>query len=159
MRLVCAGVLLLAGCDLFDPCAGPEHLSFAVVHRGILPDGTSTVGAQAPRWGATETMKPSDTIEIIFPEQDALPSDVLELYGADGARLAFAADDLFVPTDVEACAHNERHFALDALTAGDYTLVHRRKNGTGDPLNCGDAGCPWTMFDGDEAVTLTLAIR
>jgi hypothetical protein len=73
--------------------------------------------------------------------------------------VTFAGDDRFVPTNTEACAHNERHYALDTLMPGDYLLVHRRDNGTGDPLNCLDLDCPWTVFDGAQAVTLTLAIR
>jgi hypothetical protein len=67
--------------------------------------------------------------------------------------------DQFVPTNTEGCAHNARHYALSALAPGEYTLVHRRKNGTGDPLNCIDLDCPWTTFDGDQAVMLTLGVQ
>ncbi len=66
---------------------------------------------------------------------------------------------MFVPTNGEGCAHEERHYGLDVLPVGDYTLVHRRENGTGDPLNCVEPDCPWTTFGGSQAVTLTLAIR
>lgn len=159
MRFLCAAAFMLAGCDILDPCAGPEYLSFAVVRHGMLPNGSPTLGSTAPRWGATETMKSSDEVEVVFAEHDALSPDVLELYAADGTRVTFAGDDTFVPTNTEACAHNERHYALDTLAAGDYLLVHRRTNGTGDPLNCLDLDCPWTTFDGDQAVTLTLSIR
>ncbi len=159
MRYLCVAVLVLAGCDLFDPCAGPEYLNFAVVRHGMLPDGAATLGSTAPRWGATEMMKSADEVDVVFAEHHALLPDVLELYAADGTRVTFAGDDSFVPTNAEACAHNERHYALDMLVVGDYLLVHRRKNGTGDPLNCLDLECPWTTFDGDQAVTLTLAIR
>lgn len=158
MRIVYAVVPLLVGCDWFDPCAGPEYLDFAVVRHGMLPSGTPTVGSTAPLWGMTETMKPSDEITIVFAEDDALPLDVLELVASDGAPVAFAGEDMFVPTNGEACAHDERHYALEPLAVGDYTLVHRRDHGTGDPLNCISA-CPWTTFDGSQALTLTLAIR
>lgn len=159
MRLLAVAVVLLAGCDVFDPCAGPEYLSFAVVRHGMLEDGSPTLGSTAPLWGATETMKVTDGVDVIFAEQDALSPDVLELYAADGTRVDFVGDDRFVPTNGEGCAHNERHYVLDTLAAGDYTLVHRRRNGTGDPLNCVDLDCPWTTFEGDQALTLTLEIR
>jgi hypothetical protein len=153
------GVVFLAGCDLFDPCAGPEYLNFAVVRHGMLPGGSPTFGSTAPLWGATEMMKPSDELQILFATQDELQPNVLELYAMDGASVTLVGEDMFVPTNGEGCAHNERHYALETLAAGDYTLVHRRKNGTGDPMNCVDLDCPWTIFDGDEAVTLTLSIR
>ena len=159
MRYVCAVAFVLAGCDALDPCAGPEYLNFAVVRHGMLPDGSQTFGSEAPRWGDTETMKSSDEVAIVFAQHHALSPDVLELYAADGTRVAFAGDDSFVPTTSEGCAHNERHYPLDTMAVGDYLLVHRRKTGTGDPLNCLDLECPWTTFDGEQAVTLTLGIR
>jgi hypothetical protein len=152
-------VTLLAGCDLLDPCAGPEYLEFAVVRHGMLPNGSPTLGSTAPLWGASETLKPSDEIQIISPEGDALPLDVLELVDSNETSVAFHGEDMFVPTNSEACDHNERHYALESVTVGDYTLIHRRENGTGDPLNCIDLDCPWTTFDGSQAVTLTISIR
>lgn len=159
MRIACTALLLLAGCDLFDPCSGPEYLSFSVVRNGMLPGGSPTFSSTAPRWGESETMSSSDELAISFTEHDVLPPDVLELYAAAGTRVTLAGEDRFVPTNGEGCAHDERWYALDSLAIGDYTLVHRRANGTGDPLNCVDPDCPWTTFDGDEALTLTLAIR
>lgn len=147
--------LVLPACD---PCAGPRYLSFGVDHFGSLPDGTPTFESQAPRWSAREDMKTSDEVEIVFDQDATLSVDVLELYSA-GTRVAFTGIDSFAPTNHDDCAHNERHYALSALAAGEYTLVHRRKNGTGDPLNCIDLKCPWTTFDGDQALTLTLALQ
>jgi hypothetical protein len=161
MRLVfvvLAMVPLLTGCELLA-CSGPEYLSFAVVRYSVLPGGTQGVGATAPRWGANEAMNPTDEIQIVFPEGDTLPVDVLELVASDGTPVAFSGEDMFVPTNTEACAHNERHYALDTLAAGNYTLIHRRENGTGDPLNCIEPECPWTTFDGSQVVQLTLTIR
>jgi hypothetical protein len=142
---------LLSGCELLA-CSGPDYLSFALVRNG---GNYST----APQWGANETMTLTDEIQILFEEDETLPLDVLELVASDGTTVAFAGVDMFVPTNTEGCAHDERHYALDTLAIGDYTLVHRRANGTGDPLNCIDPDCPWTTFDGSQAVTLTLAIR
>lgn len=161
MRLFYAAVFLLAGCDALDPCGGlgPEYLNFAVVRHGMLPNGSPTKGSSAPQWGATETMTSSDEVMVVFAQHDALSPNVLELYAANGTSLTFVGEDELVPTNTEACAHNERHFTLDMLATGDYMLVHRRKSGTGDPPNCLDLDCPWTTFDGDQAVTLTLAIR
>ena len=99
----------------------------------------------------------TDEIQIVFSEDRRLRSDVLEVW-AGTTRHDFASEDSFVPENNEACDHNERHYALSQLGPGDYTLVHRRANGTGDPLNCGGE-CAWMQFDGDEAVTLTLAVR
>lgn len=147
--------LLVPACD---PCAGPHYLSVGVDHYGALPDGTPTFESQAPRWGAREDMKTSDELEIVFEKDAMLPGDALELYAA-GTRVLFSGVDSSVPTNHDSCAHNERHYALSALAAGDYTLVHRRKNGTGDPLNCLDLDCPWTTFDGDQALTLTLGLQ
>lgn len=149
---------LCAGCDVFDPCAGPDYVNFGIVRYSTLPGGSQGVGISAPLWGASETMAPTDEIEIIFPEGATLPPAVLELVDDSGSRVTFAGTDMFVPTNTEACAHEERHYTLDSLAVGDYTLVHRRENGTGDPLNCIDA-CPWITFDGSQAVTLALAIR
>lgn len=150
----------LASCSFLDPCAGPEYLNFAVVRHGMLPGGTPTTGSTAPLWGATEAMNAaSDELAIVFSEHDTLSPDVLELFAVDGTRVALAGEDTFVPTNTESCDHNERHYALTALPTADYTLVHRRKNGTGDPLNCIDLACPWTTFEGEHALTLTLAIR
>ncbi len=159
MRLLLALLPVLAGCDLFDPCAGPDYVNFSVVRHGMLPNGSPTYASTAPLWGASETMAPTDEIEIIYEEDASLPADVLELVDANGATIAFSGEDSFVPTNGEACDHNERHYSLASLAVGDYTLVHRKKNGTGDPLNCIDPDCPWTVFDGSTAVTLTLAIR
>ena len=147
--------LAVQGCD---PCAGPHYLNVGVDRHGTLPDGTPTFESQAPAWSAREDMKTSDELEIIFEKDATLPVDALELYAA-GTRVPFAGIDSFVPTNHDACAHNERHYALSALATGEYTLVHRRKNGTGDPLNCVDLDCPWTTFDGDQALTLTLALQ
>jgi hypothetical protein len=146
-----ATIPLLSGCELLS-CSGPDYLNFALVRNG---GNYST----APQWGANETMTPTDEIQILFEEDKSLPADVLELFASDGAPVALASVDMFVPTDGEGCAHDERHYALDSLAIGDYTLVHRRENGTGDPLNCLDPDCPWTTFDGSQAVTLTLSIR
>lgn len=147
--------LVVQGCD---PCAGPHYLNIDFVQHGALPDGTPTEESQAGLWGARVDMKTSDELQIIFRKDASLPADVLELYAAD-TRVMFSGVDQFVPTNTEGCAHNERHYALSALAPGEYTLVHRRKNGTGDPLNCLDLDCPWTTFDGDQAVTLTLAVQ
>lgn len=151
--------VLLAGCDFLDPCAGPDYLSFSVVRHGMLPSGSPTYAATAPLWGESETMSPTDEIETIYEENASLPSNVLELVDSSGTTIAFSGEDSFVPTNAEACDHNERHYALSTLAVGDYMLVHRKENGTGDPLNCVDLDCPWTVFDGSQAVTLTLAIR
>ena len=123
----------------------------------MLPDGTPTSGSSAPSWGAMETMKPSDEIMVAFEEGTSLSVNVLELYAATDERVTFAGDNQYVPGDGEGCAHNERHYALASLAPGSYTLVHRRKHGTGDPLNC-VGECPWTTFDGDEALTIALTI-
>lgn len=147
--------LVVQGCD---PCAGPHYLNVDFVRYGALPDGTPTEESQAGLWGAREDMKTSDEVEIIFQKDATLPAGALELYAGD-TRVMFASVDQFVPTNTEACAHNERHYALSALAPGEYTLVHRRKNGTGDPLNCLDLDCPWTTFDGDQALTLTLGVQ
>ena len=159
MRFVYLAIAMLAGCGFLDPCGGPEYLNFELIRHGMLPDGTPTFDSGAPNWSGMEMMKTVDEIEVAFPKHDALSSDVLELYAADQMPVAFVGEDQLVPTTVEGCEHEERDYALTALPAGDYTLVHRRKNGTGDPLNCIDLDCPWTTFDGDQAVTLTLAIR
>lgn len=138
--------LALTGC-----CMGPDYLSFALVRE--------RTGSNAPVWGSVETIETTDRIEINFPTDARLSADVLELYDAQSTRVAFSGTDRHVPTNDEACDHNERHYLLDSLAPGPYQLVHRRKRGTGDPLNCLDPDCPWTTFDGDEAVTLTLVVE
>lgn len=159
MRLAWLALLASSGCSFLDPCAGPDYVSFGVARYSLGPNGEMYAGITSPRWSETETMNAaSDAIEILFEEQHTLPADVLEVW-AGTTRYDFAGEDSFVPTNTEGCDHNERHYPLMQLAPGDYTLVHRRSKGTGDPLNCGDGGCPWTTFDGDAAVTLTLAVR
>ena len=48
-------------------------------------------------------------------------------------------------------------YDLTPLDPGTYTVVHRRAHGTGDRLNCIDE-CPWTTFDGEEALLMTLVL-
>lgn len=81
----------------------------------MLPNESPTYGSTAPSWGASETMKPSDEIVIIVSESNALPLDVLELVDSGGTPIAFSGVDMFVPSNGEACAHEERHYALDVL--------------------------------------------
>jgi hypothetical protein len=147
--LIC---LALTGC-----CAGPDYLTFSLVrHSGPSLEYT---GSTAPRWGQLETMKSTDSIEILFPTEASLGADVLELYDQASTRVAFIGTDRLVPTDADGCEHNERVYLLDMLAPRQHTLVHRRKNGTGDPLNCDEPHCPWTSYDGDEAVTLSLVLE
>jgi hypothetical protein len=157
MRLACLAVLLLSGC----PCGGfgsPDYLSFGVARYSVGPKGEQYAGIGAPLWGETEMMSAAtDEIQIVFSHHERLLPDVVEVWSGM-TRHDFAGEDSFVPENTEGCDHNERHYALSQLAVGDYTLVHRRAKGTGDPLNCGGE-CPWTRFDGDEAVTLTLAVR
>ncbi len=158
MRLACLALAALSGCSFLDPCAGPDYMSFGVARYSYGPQGEQYAGITAPVWGGTELMSAAtDEIEILFEEEKTLRADVLEVW-AGTTRYDFAGEDSFVPTNTEGCDHNERHYPLAQLPAGDYTLVHRPAKGTGDPLNCGGE-CPWTTFDGDAAVTLTLAVR
>lgn len=148
------GSSAVAGC-----CGGggPDSLSIHLDRHSTFPDGTPAFGSDAPRWGDAATLDTGDNIRILFEQDAELHGDVLELYAADGSRVPLPGDDSFAPTDNESCAHNERVYSLKMVEPGDYTLVHRRRNGTGDDLNCGGE-CPWTTFDGDEALVLALTI-
>jgi len=158
MRLLCLALALCSGCSFLDPCAGPDYVSFGIARYSFGPQGQQYSGITAPLWGETEMMSAAtDEVQIVTSPDRTLRADVLEVWSGT-MRYDFAGEDMFVPTNTESCDHDERHYVLSQLAPGDYTLVHRRAKGTGDPLNCGGE-CPWTTFDGESAVTLTLAVR
>jgi hypothetical protein len=139
------GLFFLSGCNELGCLGGSGGVSFIMERVGV--------GSDAPRWGTAQIMKTADQISVISKHEIA--DAVLELFH-DEVSLALQGSDEHVPTDHESCEHEERHFPLSMLAPGDYRLVHRRQNG--EVANCGGA-CPWTRFDGDDALVLTMDVR
>jgi len=139
------GVFFLPGCDGLGCLGGSSGVSFMMERRDI--------GSDAPHWSTAQIMTTVDQISVI--SKDQISDAALELFQND-VSVPLQGSDEHVPTDQESCAHEERHFPLSMLAPGDFQVVHRRKHG--EVANCGGT-CPWTSFNGDEALVLTLDVR
>jgi hypothetical protein len=143
-RLLVAAILAaMSGC-----CGGtsPDYLTFEIT-------GTT------PRWGETMTAMGIVSMTAEYTRGKTLQGEPLELYQDD---LRVDVPETTVERDnstVDGCGFSTViTYDVSALAAGSYQLVHRRSAGTGDALNCiGD--CPWTTFDGDAALVLTLDLQ
>lgn len=141
-------LVLLAAAPL-GCCVGDDaYLTFGIGSRG---------GSTTPRWGeAMEWFEPHLTVS--FPAGRTPGGEPLEVYLGD-VRVDVASST----TEVDNSAHNgcgvSTHvdYALESLPAGEYTLVHRRAHGTGDPINCLEE-CPWTTFAEETALVMTLVV-
>ncbi len=134
----------LGGCCV----GGPDHL---VLHAEGGP----------PDWGGVTVASPEPVFRATFDEGDSPAGPLFELYDGSSTPVVLAVDP--VPWDENpdqdgACPHTEQLATVSApLVPGDYVLVHRRANGTGDPPSC-DGACPWTLFEGEEALVSTLRV-
>lgn len=148
-----AAALLLAGC-----CAGETHLNFGLREYVDIPDHGTGIGETAPRWGASAALHSRDELIVTTDLDTELHPDVLELFDAAGAPVELACKTVDVrEPDTGSCPHRARTCSLATLAPGDYTLVHRERFGTGQPINCG-GDCPFVDFQGEPALVLTLMI-
>jgi len=111
---------MIASASAVGGCCGggPDFMSVHLDRYSLFPDGSPAFGSDAPHWGDAATLDTNDGIRILFGQDAELSDDVLELYAADGSRVALPGDDSFAPTDDEACAHNERIYWLKMLEPG-----------------------------------------
>jgi hypothetical protein len=95
-----------------------------------------------------------------FGQGEPPQGDVFELF-LDAARVPLIVTEIpwsANPDTTGACPHDEQSYEPEEpLEPGFYTLVHRRRSGTGRPINCLNA-CPWTEIEGEPALELTLDV-
>ena len=135
-----AACLFVMGC-----CSGPSFLSF-----GIGDAGSSLSlnwGERGPAQGSLITMD--------YDEGRSLAGEPLEFY-FDGSPVEVPVTMAFRDNStLNGCGFSHtRTYDLSRLPPGDYTVVHRRASGTGDPVNCVE--CPWEDFEGEEALVMVM---
>lgn len=147
LRIAAIGLALLAiaGC-----CAGgTDYLTLSV---GEVRANTTI------RWG--ETMRMTDpTFDAAWPRAEDARGEPLEFYVGD-ERVDVPTERFEVDNQMNnGCGWSDHvEYRLGALGPGTYTVVHRRASGTGDRVSC-SGGCPWTTFDGDEALIVTMVVE
>ena len=147
LRIAAIGLALLAiaGC-----CAGgTDYLTLSV---GEVRANTTI------RWG--ETMQMTDpTFDAAWPRAKDARGEPLEFYVGD-ERVDVPTERFEVDNQMNnGCGWSDHvEYRLGALGPGTYTVVHRRASGTGDRVSC-SGGCPWTTFDGDEALIVTMVVE
>lgn len=128
---------------------------------------TLGVSGTTPRWGDTFEYSATE-LQASFDEGKELGGEVFEVYPGDLRTMPVDP----IPQPVELASTEvvrdrsqdngcgigvDVTYDLTPLERGTYTVVHRRANGTGDRLNCLEK-CPWTTFDGEEALVMTLVL-
>jgi hypothetical protein len=142
-------LLLASGC-----CTGADgYLTFGL--------GAGS-GTSSPAWGSTVTFRAAQrpTVSATWRPEHPLAGAPVEVFVEGSlAPVALACDERRINNATrEGCGFSDEVTCpLGALPPGRYALVHRRAHGNGDALNCGDA-CPWTTFQGEAALRLTLVI-
>ena len=149
-------VAFLAGVAVSACCTGggPDYLTLGI-------SGTT------PRWGETFEYAALE-LTASFDEGKQLGGEVFEVYAGDLRTMP--VDPVPPPLELmstevvrdrnqdDGCGVGvDVTYDLTSLEPGTYTVVHRRANGTGDRINCTDE-CPWTSFDGEEALVMTLVL-
>jgi hypothetical protein len=146
---LCAMLTLALSCALSGCCVGGPKLL------------TLRMNTAVPRWNEVMIAPPEPVFEASFAEGDWPRGPVFELY--DALDEAIELVETRIPWDdnpdkENSCSHSALTVTVTApLAPGDYLLVHRRANGNGDEPQCNGA-CPWTEFDGEEALILTLRV-
>jgi len=85
---------------------------------------------------------------------------VLELFDASGTAVAFPFTVVEDQMCAMGCPRTTASYDVSGLPPGDYTLVHRRRFGSGDMLIVvpGGASIPWSAWEGEQALVATLRI-
>jgi hypothetical protein len=134
-------------------CGHSEHLALGIGASGAA-------GITTPLWGETMSAAARPVFTATFAENEVLPGPAFELFLGTTpipltiTEIPFAAN----PNKDGSCPHHEQTYdVVDALGTGSYTLVHRGRIAAGHVLNClGE--CPWTTFEGERALVLTLEV-
>ena len=153
MRCLIPALILAAsavgGCCL----GGDDYLTL-----GLGPGASRS----SPAWGGTEAyaVRERPMIEADSRPERPLAGAPFECFADDGAT---AVPLTCVTRRIDNASRNGCGFSdqvtcdLSVLPPGRYEIVHRRARGNGDPLNCAGA-CPWTTFQGEAALRLTLVL-
>ena len=147
-----AGAALIvgvAGAGLFvmGCCNGPDFLTFGV------GDSRSQF---SPNWGERGPAQGSFFF-VEYAEGKSLAGEPLEFY-LDGASVDVPMTmELRDNNTVNGCGFSQvLTYDMSALPPGDYTVVHRRANGTGDAVCNGE--CLWEDFEGEEALVMVMEL-
>jgi hypothetical protein len=124
---------------------GPSALTF-----GIGESGSSF----SPNWGEQGPAQGS-FFYVEYEESRSLAGEPLEFY-LDGVSVDVPV--IMALRDnrtVNGCGFSHTQiYDMSRLPPGDYTVVHRRANGTGEQVNCVE--CPWEEFEGEEALVMVM---
>ncbi len=122
---------------------------------------TFSIGSQGgyttPLWGETmEWQLPFMSLALV--EGRDVSDHVLEFRQGD-ERLEVVPSRWRRNNELEnGCGVSEMlDFDITGFEPGEYLVVHRRDTGTGDKINC-LGGCPWELFEGEEALVLRLVV-
>jgi hypothetical protein len=129
-------------------CVGPGFLTLHI-------DGNT------PRWDETMDVSPQPQLTAHYGDDEQPAGPIFEIYDSAAQPVTLSVQVIPWAENPEqdgSCPHTEEETTVAApLPPGDYTLVHRRANGTGRELACtGD--CPSTTFDGEKALVVTLRV-
>lgn len=136
-----------AGLFVMGCCTGPDFLNLLISSA----PGSST----SPNWG--ESGPAQGTLFIVSYEEDSsLAGEPLEFF-LDGAPVDVPVImELRDNKPLNGCGFSNVHtYDMSLLPPGDYTVVHRRANGTGDTVTCRNE-CPWEDFEGEEALVMVM---
>jgi hypothetical protein len=133
------------------------------------PSNFLTIGIGGNTW--TTTPNWGGTIELSIA--DGAKASVSRPLGRElgGEALEFETEGTLEPISVpssELRVDNRKEngcgesviitYDLSVLEVGSYRMIHRRENGTSDPLNCLEE-CPWVLVDGEEMLISIVHIK
>jgi hypothetical protein len=110
-------------------------------------------------WNGVTTAEVGDSVAVIYQDSDdeAYIRTTIELYQGT-TRLPLVEQTAWDHSCDMGCPSPRMLYRLD-VPAGEYTLVHRARTGTGKPVHTpGVVGDPWTEYDGERALVTTLVL-
>jgi hypothetical protein len=109
--------------------------------------------------GPVEYTPESFAITFIYGDRESLPEGAAELYRGEEQIPLQAYTQYVGRGEAEFggnCEHNQTRFtSFEPLEPGEYIFVHRKKRGTGNPINCSPE---WEQFDGSQAYVVPIEI-
>ena len=157
-RLAVVGLLLFGGSCCCDE--GPSLLSIYVTPtRDWAEPDSEDCDWRLLQWNGTTTAEVGESIAVIYQNSDdeAYVRTTVELYQGT-TRLPLVEVTSWDHSCGMGCPSPRMLYLLD-VPAGEYTLVHRARTGTGKPVHTpGVVGDPWTEYDGERALVTTLVL-
>lgn len=143
----------LSGC-----CSGPTSLLIELQLPSYLSPKSSVFSATL---GLDPiTLPPDFTVTMIHDEDRSPDSDAIELYQEDKPIALQRESGTTSRGNGGTCPFGATWFHATGLKPGQYTLVHRKSRGTGDPVRVADVSEPgWSTFEGEEALVWSLEVK